>query len=85
MKNYFKLRHMKCPLPWISSSFKLLDKPVLVMEKLLSLGEDDDEFQMAIDVIDQLRYLHQFAVHNDIKPGKYHEKVCQWRGCISSD
>ncbi len=66
---YKKLKKTGCDMPWFLDGYKILNVPVLVMEKLDSVSCDDDEFRLAIDILKQLRYLHKFAIHNDIKPG----------------
>ncbi len=71
---YRDLRKMKCPLPWFASSFKFWESPVLVLEVLEKLNKNDDEFQVAIDVMKALTYVHQIGVHNDIKPGNVMKK-----------
>lgn len=65
---YKKLEELGCPVPWFSTCYQAWNSPVLVMEKLANLSPNDDECIMGIHVIDQLRYLHTFAVHCDIKP-----------------
>jgi hypothetical protein len=72
---YKRLRKMGCDTPWFSSSYRFWDFPVLVMEKLHSLTKEDDEFEMAIQVLQQLTYLHQFGIHNDIKPGNVMKRL----------
>ena len=65
---YKKLEELGCPLPWFSACYRVWDSPVLVMEKLINLAPNDDEYMMGIHVINQLRFLHTFCVHCDIKP-----------------
>ena len=72
---YKKLRHLKCPVPWFSSTYEFWNSPVLVMERLQGLTKEDDEFEVAIEVIKQLRYLHQFGIHNDLKPGNIMKRM----------
>ncbi|AHH01974.1 hypothetical protein pv_408 [Pithovirus sibericum] len=72
---YRKLKHLGCPLPYFSKSYRFWNDPVLVMEKLDELGPDEDYYQMGREVLDQLRYLHSFAIHNDIKIGNVMKKV----------
>lgn len=72
---YKRLRRKGCETPWFSSSYHFWDFPVLVMEKLNPLTKDDNEFQMAIDVLQQLKTLNQFGVHNDIKPGNIMKRL----------
>lgn len=43
--------------------------PILVIEKLLPLDDTDDELQIGIQLLtNQLPFLHEFAVHADLKP-----------------
>ena len=65
---YCKLRQLKCPIPWFSSSFYLWDRSVLVLESLTLLSDIDDPCQIGQDILQQLKYLHKFGVHNNIKP-----------------
>lgn len=55
------------PIYWFSSKFTLLGKPVLVMEKLVPITPLDDVKQLLIDVLTQMKYLHMFCCHCDIK------------------
>lgn len=57
------------PRPCFSLSYTLWNYPVLVMEHLDQLSPDDDLYEMGIQVIKQLRKLHEFGVHCDLKPG----------------
>lgn len=57
------------PIYWFSSSFTLLGYPVLVMEKLVHIGPHDDIKQLMLDVLLQMKYLHKFCCHCDIKDG----------------
>lgn len=57
------------PIYWFSGSFTLLGRPVLVMEKLLNITPMDDIKQLVVDVLIQLKYLHSFCCHCDIKRG----------------
>ena len=65
---YRKLEKIGCPVPWYSTCYRVWDNPVLVMEKLVNLGPSDNEYLLGIHVLNQLRFLHSFAVHCDIKP-----------------
>lgn len=62
-----KLRNMKCPLLWFSSSFYFWDTPILVYEILSPLSHDDDPCRVGQAILEQLKYLHRFGVHNNIK------------------
>lgn len=66
---YQRLRDMRCPLlPWFSTNYRFMEHPILVMEKLSPLDHTDNEHQLGIQVLEQLRYIHRFGVHCDIKP-----------------
>lgn len=69
MAIYSKLKDVGCPVPWVSQKFLFWEQPVLVMRKLDVLDSTDDEYEVASQAIEQLEYLHKFAVHSDIKPG----------------
>jgi hypothetical protein len=77
---YEKLREIGCETPWFSSSYLFWDFPVLVMEKLEKVTSDDNEFEIAAQVIRQLMYIHQFGIHNDIKPGNIMKRVVNNNG-----
>ena len=66
---YRELRKRNAVIPWISSGFILHTSRVLIMEPLLPLTAEDDEFEMAIEVLGQLKVVHRIGVHNDLKPG----------------
>lgn len=66
---YKRMKELGATVPNFSSGFQLWNRPVLVMEKLYPIGPNDDEFEMARQVLPQLQILHRFAVHNDLKPG----------------
>jgi hypothetical protein len=69
MNCYKKLRDTGADVPWMTSSYMLLGEPVLIVERLNILDETDKPEQVGIDVLKQLRYLHTFGVHSDLKPG----------------
>ena len=68
-------RRLGKPEPCFSTSYYIWGCPVLVMAPLLSLDTDDDEYEMAVQVILQLRRLHRFGVHCDLKPGNIMKRV----------
>lgn len=75
METYILLRRMGCPLPWFSVNYSYWGHPVLVMEKLLPITfEKEDIRTICRNVVEQLRYVHQFGVHCDIKPGNIMKK-----------
>lgn len=53
---------------WYRSDFEYKETPILMMEKLESINLYDDECEIAIDVLELLRYMHKHCVHNGIKP-----------------
>lgn len=63
------------PEPCYSTEYELWGQPVLVMERLVSLdGETDDIYTMGISVLRQLKDLHRWGVHCDLKPGNIMKK-----------
>jgi serine/threonine protein kinase len=65
-------------LPWYSTEFYVLDHKVLVIEKLEKLSSHDDEYQMAHDIVSQLRKVKCRGVHSDIKPSNIMKKEGQY-------
>lgn len=66
---YKKLYKLGCPVPKFSSHFSFWDSPILVLEKLFPINpRKDDIYIVAIEILKQLKYLHNFGVHTDIKP-----------------
>lgn len=65
---YEKLREDQCTLPWFSTDYYFWNTKVLVLEKLKKLDATDDEFELALQLLPQLKKLHVFGVHCDIKP-----------------
>lgn len=72
---YNKLKELGCPVPWFSSTYEFWNTPVLVIEELQPLGKEDDEFVVAVEVLNQLQYLHQVAVYNNMKPADIVKRV----------
>lgn len=72
---YKRLKKLNCPVPYFATKFYFWDEPVLVMEKLNPLDKSDDEFLIGIAILKQLRFLHTFGVHNDIKPQNIMKRV----------
>ncbi len=69
---YDRLDRLGAPTPWFSGSYTFENvwrTPVLVLEQLRKLDERDDACAMGVQLLEQLRVLHQFGLHNDIKPG----------------
>lgn len=54
-------------LPWFSSSYRLWSDPVLVVEMLSPLDDDDNEVEVGIDILTHLKTIHQVCLHCDIK------------------
>lgn len=71
---YTRLKLLGCPLPYFSCSYRFWKDKVLLMEELQSLDEEDNPYQIGICVLEQLSYLHTFAVHSDIKPNNIMRK-----------
>lgn len=66
--HYQRLAKMGCPLPWFSTEFYYWGTRVLVIEKLDPLGPYDDEYRVGRHVLRQLKYIHKYGCHSDIKP-----------------
>lgn len=64
---YAELRKINCKTPWFSSSYMLWKTPVLVMEPLIEITHEDDEFEVAAQTLQELKIIHQKGIHNDIK------------------
>lgn len=65
---YRRLRSMGAVIPWFSSSFWIFNSPVLVLKPLESVGPEDNEFEMAAQILENLIIVHQICIHSDIKP-----------------
>jgi len=65
---YEKLKSLQCPLPWFSSAFMCFGQHVLVLEYLHPIDKNDNELEMGIQILEQLKYIHRIGVHCDIKP-----------------
>lgn len=72
---YKRLNDDGCDTPWFSSKFKFWNSPVLVLEKLHSLNQYDDEYKLGIHIIRQLKFLHKFGIHSDIKPQNIMKRI----------
>lgn len=72
---YKRLKKSGCPLPYFDISYEFWGHPVLVMEKLDKLGKHENIYQLGREVLQQLKHLHEFAVHNDIKPANILKRV----------
>lgn len=76
METYMQLRRMGCPLPWFSVNYCFWGHPILVMEKLEPITFEKEDIRLICkNVVDQLRYIHQFGVHCDIKPANIMKKL----------
>ncbi|SPN79168.1 Protein containing kinase domain [Brazilian cedratvirus IHUMI] len=71
---YTRLKLLGCPLPYFSCSYRFWKDKVLLLEELQSLDKEDDPCNIGICVLEQLSYLHTFAVHTDIKPNNIMRK-----------
>ena len=72
---YKKLHKLGSKLPWYSDKFMILNKRVLVIEKLEKLDKTDNINKIGTSIVAQLSYLHTFAMHNDIKPDNIMKKT----------
>lgn len=74
---YRQLRHIGCPCAMYDRSYRLWGQQVLVLEYLNPITKDDDEYEMGIQIINQLRKIHRFGCHSDIKLGNI---ACRRKG-----
>lgn len=72
---YQRMKDAGANTPWFSSKFMFWDKPVLVIERLQPLDHYDNPQKLGIHILKQLKFLHKFAVHCDIKPGNIMKRV----------
>lgn len=76
---YSRLKEMGCPVPKFITSYRYMGEPVLILEKLSSLSAYDDEYRLGVELIKQLKHVHKFGVHCDIKPQnvmkRYHSDI----------
>lgn len=68
-------RQLQYPKPCWSTEYFFWNMPVLIMSPLEKLDSSDSPYQVGIDILQQLPPLHQFAIHNDIKPGNVMKKT----------
>lgn len=72
VENYLRIQKLGGTIPDLAENPKrwvVLGRPALVMEKLLPLDVTDDEMVLGSQLLrTQLPYIHQFAVHADLKP-----------------
>lgn len=60
-------RESSATLPWFSGSYQIWGDPVLVIE-MLNVLDDDDEVDVGIDILNRLKVIHRVCLHCDIKP-----------------
>lgn len=72
---YHKLKNMECNIPQFDDQFMVLNKRVLMLEKLEKLDKHDNIYKIGMNIVSQLSYLHTFAIHNDIKPDNIMKKM----------
>lgn len=66
---YARLKSMGAQVPVFKTGYHLLDFCLLVLEFLQPVDENDDVIEMAHQLLTtQLKYLHVFGCHFDIKP-----------------
>lgn len=69
LKIYRELRNRKVPTPWFSTGFFLWNSRVLILEPMLEVKKEHNEFELGLDVLQQMEAFHKCGiVHNDIKP-----------------
>lgn len=55
-------------LPWFSGSYLLWGHPLLVVEMLRELDNEDHEVDVGLDILSRLKQIHRVCLHCDIKP-----------------
>lgn len=72
-----RLQKLNCPVPDFSTDYFFWNRPVLVLytDGTEDLTREDDPFVVAAQILQQLRYLHTFAIHNNLKPDGIRKKT----------
>jgi hypothetical protein len=71
MDCYKKLRAIADDMIWISTSYKIMGYPVLVMEELDVLTGLDNEYHVGRDILRQLQLVHKFGFYGSCKPENF--------------
>lgn len=66
--NWATVKSLGIPTPIIAGNFKLMDFPVIVLEKLYPLDATDDPYKVGKSVLKDLSKLHKVCCHSDLKP-----------------
>lgn len=66
--NWATVKSLGIPTPIIAGNFKLMDFPVIVLEKLYRLDATDDPYKVGKSVLKDLSKLHKVCCHSDLKP-----------------
>ena len=63
-------KRMGEPLPFLPMTCFLWNVPVLVMSKMKPLTDEDDAYEVGVQILDQLKQLHTVVglTHSDLKP-----------------
>lgn len=72
---YRRMKELGAPIPWFSTKYQFMDQPVLIMEKLQPIDGSDNPYEVGIQILNQLKYLHQIGVHCDLKPENIMKRV----------
>ena len=76
LPTYQRLQVINLNLPWLTTDFKFWGLAVLVIQRYQPINEDDNEWQVALDILNILIKIQPFGVHNGIRPSI----ICQKDG-----
>lgn len=74
--NYLEIQKRGGKTPIIKTGFTLGGIPLLVIEHLAGLDVQDDPVELVQQLLrTQLKYIHQFATHQDLKPDNIRKRI----------
>jgi len=74
--NYTRIQDLGGKTPKLKLGFNLATHPVLVLEYLEGLDVTDNPLDMCFQLLTtQLKYIHKFAMHQDLKPDNIRKRV----------
>ncbi len=74
-ENYRKIQAHGGSVPNILSGFLVVDFPVLVIEFLYALDVSDNPLEVGRQLLRQLKHIHKFALHLDLKPDNVRKRL----------
>jgi hypothetical protein len=84
LQRYSELEALGCPVPWYSEEWSLWDQQVIVVERLYPVTKSSNVKAIAIQLLEQLSYVHRFGVYSygnfgQTKDGRYF--LCDMNSC----